>query len=330
MATLPDAYNSNRHVNTMIKAALSRLVESAVFFGCLSLLAVLSHFFVVFDILSHFRIQYLVGLVPMFLVAILYRKSKSILLLSLIIAVHGYTVVMAQLPMTHGTKTSTEVKTELRVMSVNILSSNRQFQKQIENILTIDPDVIAIQEYSHKWDTELGAALAAFKYQSVEPSDYNFGIALYSKYPIISGGPVNFTERQPPTVDVMIDVHGTEVRVMSIHPPPPVSQSVFDIRNEVMNSVAEIAREYTGPLVIAGDLNASQWSSHFSLMERKGRLSHTRRGNEWLPSWPSTSFILSVPIDHILVNDAVSVTAMHRGKSAGSDHYSIYADLEIH
>ena len=262
-------------------------------------------------------------------IAIYLRKLKTVVVLCCIVAFHGYTVLVAYLPINDSIQ-RTDDTVALRVMNINLLYSNEDYQSQMRKILENEPDVIAFQEYSSSWHEKLKIALSHnYPHSRSVPISSPFGIALYSKYPIVSGGPVQFAPGMTYAIDAVLNVDDHPVRVLAVHPPPPISTSTFDSRNATLNWIAEESRAENGALVVAGDLNSSQWTTPFIRMEKNGKLRHAGRGFGLQPTWPSSLFILLVPIDHILVNNKIAVNAIRTGKPAGSDHHSITADLTV-
>jgi len=314
----------------IVNAALLRLLGLATIMGLISLFAIFSSNHVIFDILAHFRVQYLIGLLPMIGVAFMLRRLKTLVLLFVIVAVHGYVLAVAHLPITDTVERSDQY-VPLRLMSINLLISNHQFEEQLNEILDANADVIAFQEYGVQWDDFFQRQLSSlYPHRIVKTFESPFGIALFSKYPIITGGPVQFASGMKFSIDAVVKVEDQPVRILAIHPPPPVSPATFEERNATMAWVAQESLKQTGPMIVAGDFNATQWTSAFSQMEKVGQLRHARRGHGILPSWPSKLFILLVPIDHILVNNNVGVDSVHTRTPIGSDHYPVVADLVIY
>jgi len=286
----------------MMKSILIRLLQIAITCGLISLLAMFSKHYVFFDILSHFRLQYLAGLVPALLVAIFYKQLKSIALISFIVAVHLYVVVVGHLDFSNDRETSRD-SIELRVMNSNLLLVNTEYQQNINFINEINPDVIAFQEYTFGWDNALQSGLDNYPHRSLFPINSPFGIAVYSKHPIVSGGPVNYSTDTPKTIDVMLNIDGQEVRLIAVHPVPAASNELLKRRDKFFNLLAQ------------------QTSSQ--------NISHAGRGKHWYGSWPSGFWPLRIPIDHVMTNQHISVKTLRAEPIAASDHLSIIADVVV-
>jgi len=78
-----------------------------------------------------------------------------------------------------------------------------------------------------------------------------------------------------------------------------------------------------------GDFNATPWTTHFSDMLKQGQFENTRAGFGPNLTWPSNMLALLIPIDHILVNEASHATDFGTVRLRGSDHYNVWAKLQI-
>lgn len=308
-----------------------RVVTAATFGAVLSIGAVFSSYHILFDLISHFRVQYIVLLIPAFLLAMYARKSHSLLIISLALAIHGYTVTMSMLPVSADVSDTTDF-VELKVFNSNLLLVNTDYQNQLQYIATIDPDIIAFEEYTHDWDNLLSTALKDYPHRALQPKQDAFGIALYSKFPIVSGGVERFSQNTTDVVNVSIDLGDRLVQVIALHPPPPNSGATYSMRNELFKIIAEKTATHYEPLIVMGDFNSTPWTAHFTNMETTGKLRNARAGHGFHPTWPNSKLKmpLLIPIDHILVNPKIGVAHFESKHVIGSDHRSIWARLRVY
>jgi len=300
------------------------LLWLGVFGGVISLGALFSSWHFLFDLLSHFRIQYIVLLIA-FLCLAFYRQKYSIaVFLGLCLTIHGFDVFRS-LKTVRSNNTVGSVS--LRVMSSNLLASNTDYDKYSEYVDRVDPDIIVFQEYTMNWDSALSESLAAYPNRFSYPLASPFGIAIYSKSRFLDKRVVFLLSGGSPSLEVTIEVGGKTVKVLGTHPPPPISLGLYRDRNRHLEKLSEFALIQTEPLVIAGDLNVSPWSDHFRDFVTNGGLLDGRRGQGLLPTWPTWFAPLQIPIDHIVVNASVKIVSMETSSSLGSDHKSLWADL---
>jgi len=139
-----------------------RLLWFGVAGGVLSLGALFSARHLVFDLISHFRVQYIV-LLLLFICLALYKKRFVIVVaLAMCLGVHGHAVFQSQ---TVTIPTVTGVSQSLRVMSSNLLVSNTDANGHIQYIESIDPDIVVFQEYTGHWDAVLSKALLDYEHK---------------------------------------------------------------------------------------------------------------------------------------------------------------------
>jgi len=247
----------------------------------------------------------------------------------LALAVHGYAVTLTMLPVSARVSNADDF-TELTVLNSNLLLVNKEVQAQLDFIEETDPDIIAFQEYTHAWHEALTVQLKNYPHRAAQPSNGAFGIALYSKYPIVSGGVDKLSLKTPLVVDVSIDIGESLIQVIAVHPPPPTSLTMYDIRNELMEILAQRAAKRDDALIVMGDFNATPWTAHFSDMESKGNLRNARNGHGLNPTWPNNLFVLQIPIDHILVSSRVGIVDFGSKRIIGSDHRAIWSRLRVY
>jgi endonuclease/exonuclease/phosphatase (EEP) superfamily protein YafD len=116
------------------------------------------------------------------------------------------------------------------------------------------------------------------------------------------------------------------VRILAEHPMPPLSPFYHGQRNQKLAERAGDAGVSSLPTVLAGDLNATPWSSAFSGLAAKW----LRRATGIVPTWPAAgAWLPGIPIDHVLVSRHWAVVSQERGPDLGSDHYPVLVRLAL-
>ena len=300
------------------------VLRLAVLGGIVSLGAVFSYHHLIFDLLSHFRVQYVFLLLIGLGVALWCRALAIGLFLSACLLVHVYELYSSQ----QVTRTvSGATTTALIVMSSNLLASNADYASHIAHIKNVNPDVIVFQEYTSEWDGVFSDSLTGYPYRILESMNSPFGIALYSKYPVIEGKVVKLNDGNRPSIDATVLKESTRLRVFGTHPPPPVSTELYNERNRHLEAISALAAENTGPMIVVGDLNISPWSAHFRNFLSNGNLSDFRAGHGILPTWPAGFAPLLIPIDHIVGGGPVRVVSIKTSRGLGSDHRTLWMEL---
>lgn len=189
------------------------------------------------------------------------------------------------------------------------------------------PDVVALQEYT---ESALAAVnvrnvLAAYPHRVLAPSDDPFGLGVLSKYPIAS------VERVPPAnllatlkLRLVLDVHGSRVALIAVHPMPPISADYARERDASLGLEAVRLSQAGIPGVLMGDMNDTPWSTGLRAT------APLQRASGLTPTWPNAWGWLSLlPLDHVLVTPGVRVVEASLGPDLGSDHRPILVRLAL-
>jgi len=311
----------------LVRVLLNSVVALATLGALLSLGSVFSKYHLFFDLISHFRMQYIVLLLPALLLAVYTRHTIAVLIICVTLAVHGYTVTMSLLPVSPPNDAE---YAELTVLNSNLLLVNTNYQAQLDIIAAQDPDLIAFQEYTHDWHAQMSQQLSDYPHRFTEPTGGSFGIAIYSKYPINNGVVEQFTHKSYPVLSANIQINEYRIRVMAVHPPPPSQKKLYLNRNEYMERIAIESKMQDGAVLVLGDFNATPWTAHFTDMLEIGRLRDARAGFGFHPTWPTPIFALRIPIDHILVNSKINVDHFESIHLEGADHRNIVSRLRVY
>lgn len=279
-----------------------------------------------FDLSSHFRPQYGVGLALLALLCLVGKKFKPA-------AVYG-SLALVNLAVIgnclHGERHLPKPgQVSLRVVLLNVQTANERYDLVRRFLLESRPDVIALLEVDERWLKELAALRPGFPHQSAVPRDDNFGLALLSRWPLRDARALFLGEAEVPSIVAQVAVDRRLVTVLATHPLPPGSPQNARLRDEQLTDVAEFLAGQSGPVVLLGDLNATPWSSPFQRLVRESGLRDSSRGLGLHPTWPSHLWPLRVPIDHCLVSRDMDVTAKTVGPAVGSDHLPLVVDLRF-
>lgn len=276
------------------------------------------------ELFSHFRLQYLVISILLMLLLVVLR-SPVLAGALLVTALFNATFVV---PWYRG-DAAVSSATLLKLVHVNVRSSNNDYQRLLDFIADEHPDVIFLQEITPDWHDGIKQLSRHYPYSHTESQHGSFGIALYSKTPLDSVRHIESPPLGHPTIIAITKFNGEQVTLISTHPTIPVGRHLYASRNEHLESVAELVRQTPGKIVLLGDFNASIWCAHYRQLEKATGLRSTRKGFGILPSWPTTLPFAMIPIDHALVSAGIGVVEMKMGKRIGSDHLPLVVTLAL-
>lgn len=210
---------------------------------------------------------------------------------------------------------------QMRVLLLNVLSSNTRFEDVRRLIQDTRPDVVALLEVRDNWLRELAPALVEFSARVEHARTDNFGLALYSRAPLT--GSVEITALFPSIVATL----DGDVTVVLTHPMPPVDSYYQSLLSQQFDDIAARLRTLNPTAIVLGDFNSTPWSRPFRRLVDATGLCDTRAGFGLQGTFPAESILMRIPIDHALVSCDIGVRARRVERVVGSDHLPVVIDL---
>ncbi len=322
-----DPVNRPGNLNTFLSLCVHPW-ELVTFFGAVASAATafgfLGRFWWFLDLFSHFRVQYFFVLSMLALALFLGRRRKAAVIFGIIAVVNLCTIV----PLYFGKEAAPTVRSRsYRSLLMNVNTGSGVPEKASQAIRDLHPDVLALEEVDDHWLSAFSITLRAYPYSRTSPRDDNFGIALFSKYPLVRSAIRQIGEAEVPSIIAELDVPDGRITVIATHPLPPAGRENSRLRNEQFTRLAEIVKQANSPVLLLGDLNATPWCSHFQRLLRQAGLRDSSQGRGVQPTWPTFLPILLIPIDHCLHSSGIHVTRRTTGPRIGSDHYLLVVDF---
>ncbi|MEU8708278.1 endonuclease/exonuclease/phosphatase family protein [Streptomyces sp. NPDC048565] len=219
---------------------------------------------------------------------------------------------------------------------LRVLTSNVEFGGATDALINAvrreSPGLVFVQECDPRCADALAARIpeAEYPYRNVVRLDGSRGSALLSRYPLRTAEPVEATMAMPGSV---ASVAGKDIRLQLAHPLPPVPGGVGAWRDELGRIRDFAAGTKGGPVLLAGDFNASQDHAAFRAVLDAGALHDSARvaGKARTYSWPADRPTpLRTQIDHVLVSDDFSVRSARFLDLSGTDHRALLVELSLH
>ena len=298
-----------------VKRAVVFLVALAsIGYAAVTLLAFVPKF--PLTMLEHFRLQYAIAGVVV--VAIAHRsRAFDVALIAMLI---NLAIVAPDL----GTPAHAKAGTRVRVLFANVLASNTQYDAVAKLIADTHPDVVALVETRDPWFTNIAPALAGYA-RLEHPREDNFALGLYVKGELTAE--VRHVGGTLPTIFATVTTKGVTMSFVLTHLWPPVSAWAEAQQWQHMAALSHHVRALPAPIVFAGDFNATPWSRIFRRVIGTTGLCDTRAGFGYQGSYPASSAILRIPIDHVLVSCDIGVMDRTIERDIGSDHLPVRVDL---
>lgn len=269
------------------------------------------------DLASHWQWLFVVGLVYSCVIAMRRRLRWGIALLALPLP---WMTASPLAPSVEGEAPPREKV--LSIAAANVHHDNGSVEALARWIDQASPDLVVLNEVSHAYAAKLGR-IEGYPYRHLVPSDDPFGVGILSRFPLSGSNDVP-SENGSRQVESGVLWSTASVKLVAIHPMPPISPQDHSHRNLQLASIGAAAKSHGEPTIVVGDLNASPWSSAFSGFANSG----VRRATGLTPTWPAIGQgFLGIPIDHVLVTAHWSVLERQIGPNIGSDHLPVMVKI---
>lgn len=301
----------------------------------LSVMGLFGRSFWMLDLCNHFRFQYaLVLLAATFGLAFLrswWMGALSFvgLLLNLALVLPLYRALPIEVA---------PGQPALSLMHFNVNTANTNHAGVVDEVKQAKPDLLFVQEVNDVWLDALESGLAEYRLVAAEPRTDNFGIACFVRQPIAQGPGITISSSrvyditdglaQVPVVELALVVDHRPMRILSIHPLPPISTAYANARDAVLQKAGQWSARQDVPCVVLGDLNATPWSTSFRDLQAAGDLVNSQAGYGRSATWPAGLMSLGmIPIDHVLHSRSLVTLDRRVGKASGSDHRPVVVAL---
>lgn len=279
------------------------------------------------DLLSHFHAIYFWVAGSMAVVMAALRWRRLAVWAGLLVAFEGMLLVPLYSGLLMGGAESVPGSPRLRMVSYNMLRSNPRTPEAAEHIVALEPDVVVLLEVTPEQLQVFTTALPGW-HLVARPREDAFGIAVLTREEPRRVGLLELGSPSMPSLEVELEVDGQPVTIAAVHPPPPVGARLGTTRDRMLRAISAWAAGQRGPVVVAGDLNATPWSVAMREILAEGPLRSTQRFG-LQASWPALLGPLGVPIDHALVAGPIEPVARSIEPAFGSDHRMLVVDLEL-
>lgn len=236
--------------------------------------------------------------------------------------------------------------TRFRILTLNAggNAGAPEASKVERTVATMDADIVAIQELTPETLPGLRDSLAGrYPY-----SHGGWPAIVFSRLPIRAGCSLRFPTRGSDAQRVEIDVGGRTLVLFNVHITRPGHELdgrlarfrlVLDYDPTTRDADAALVHEQAGPsptaCVVAGDLNATEWSHPYRLLTTT--LVDAFRETAWgwgntyrLNLWRERGRRLRIPvarIDYLFHSPDLVALEARTGLDSGSDHLPVVADL---
>lgn len=228
---------------------------------------------------------------------------------------------------------SKNIDNSVKILTANVLQKNKKSDKIINEINSLQPDVILLTEVNKRWINELNnSATNSYKYKHEIPLDNAYGMALYSNLELIKPQTNYLVSDSIPSIEVKVILKdGDTIQLYAIHPTPPMPQEnvMSTDRDTEMMMTAKMSLDAKLPVIVLGDFNDVAWSETSKLFKSVSELLDARIGRGLYNTYSADSYLMKWPLDHIFVSKEFRVNKMEVRKDVNSDHYPLYTEFSF-
>jgi endonuclease/exonuclease/phosphatase (EEP) superfamily protein YafD len=298
-----------------------------VLVGLATLIGLLDRFWWGFETADVFRLQYLVVLLGVALVAVPLRRPR-LAVLAAALAVVNFVVLGIPVSGNVTAAPNRPARAALRLVVANVEVGNTDFAAVRRLVVKTRPDLFGVTELTPAMARHLGDELPGYRTSVVDPREDAYGIGVYSRLPLLSAKIVHFPSDGPASVVARLRVSVKTVTVVVTHVHTPFAGSIH-VRQ--LEALAAAARSRLGKRVaVCGDFNTPPWTGPLRHFAEAARLRDLYGSRAWAGySWPTWGSFLRVPLDNCFVGNGVAVTDHHDGPNVGSDHRPLVVDVAV-
>ncbi len=306
---------------------LWRVISALAFLGALPTLGTFgARWYWALELLTHFRVYYLLYLAPLSLLLLCKRGyRKWSLIPAACLAIHLWAVLPAYIPVTQPAGSGPVY----RGMIANVYTRNRNYALLREVIEREEPDFFLLMEVDALWMEAMRPLESIYPHVARGARSDNFGIAMYTKIEPVELRIRLWGEAGVPSVYARLRMGEQIVTIVGTHPLPPGAPERMRLRDEQLDVQGNVIAKETRPVMLCGDLNSTPWSPVFHDLLKETNLRDTRRGFGILPSWCGRKPYLWLPIDHFLVSAEFAIRDLRIGPDIGSDHRPVMLDFQL-
>ncbi len=291
-----------------------------------------------FELFHHFALHFFLlgGLLT--IVCMIYRAKVEVALFASLVFIFGGSLWSAygeprvsQDVITRLQNDSQENFCLITLISHNIQDISKRHQELGLWLQGQPADVVLLQEVPSRiaaWYREKGVYPYQLEVYDPALNHPNFpddkAIVILSKYPV--SGDLEFKpfkdSRPVPTARISIpEAQDPWVVIIDAH--EPMSAELLDQRDRLLLGAAKKIGELSGPVIVAGDFNATPLTPIFNDFLKIADILASRF---YVPTFPSKLKLIGIPIDHILVRH-IRVKKINALPAIGSDHQPLKAAL---
>ncbi|MEL6374231.1 MAG: endonuclease/exonuclease/phosphatase family protein [Pseudomonadota bacterium] len=216
----------------------------------------------------------------------------------------------------------------LRVLAFNTWHRNHDLARLQRYLLSADADVIVLSEFGPSKLPILAALKARYPHTVSCAENWHCSLVILSRHRIVASQVIHTLRNRPGMVIATLDMPAwpnalRRVTLVGTHIFRPTLNPWRHYRH--MDVLLAKLASLRGPLVVAGDFNATPFSWSYKRLLARARLRDLPGQRPTWPAWPVAW--AQFALDHVVVSPSLAVVRASAGPAQGSDHLPIWAEV---
>jgi len=262
-----------------------------------------------------------------------YWIAQQLLLVALII--HNATILFKYTPLykTSGSRSFDSTSSDsISMLSVNVYQFNNDYQRLIDLINQVNPDIVLTMESNKSWEVALSQLESKYPVSQKVAQENTYGMHFFTKLKVKSKQTHHFVSDDVPSITVELESRaGRSFKLYGVHPPPPspTEEKTSKERDGELLSVAKNVRIRNQPVVVVGDFNNVAWARSSVLFRKTSELIDARIGRGMIGTFHARFWFLRCPIDLLFHSPEIFIAELKTLENIGSDHLPMYCRFFI-
>ena len=223
-----------------------------------------------------------------------------------------------------------ETANRIRIMTANVLTTNRNSDGLVALIREHAPDVFVTLETDGWWQQRLDVLEDDYPFSMKCPLDNLYGMHVYSRLPLEDGAIQFLVEDDIPSMHALAVLpSGHKVRMHFLHPAPPspTEHDESTERDAELLVVAKYVADLDKPVMLASGLHAGACSTTTRLFRKISGLLDPRIGRGMYNTFHADYWFMRWPLDHLFHSRHFTLSFITRLPHFGSDHFPVLVEL---
>jgi endonuclease/exonuclease/phosphatase (EEP) superfamily protein YafD len=220
---------------------------------------------------------------------------------------------------------------EIKIFTANVLQDNTAYNKMLQQINTVDPDIVFLLETNGAWEKGVRSLEQKYPYTLKAPLENTYGLLLYSRLKLHNASVRFIVDEEIPSIKADVELpNGRMVKLFGLHPKPPVpeEEEYSTAKDKELMKVAFEVEKIKDPCIVMGDLNDVAWSRVTELFRKVSGLLDPRRGRGFYSTFSANHWWMRFPLDYIFCSNHFGLVQMRRMPHNGSDHFAMFIHLQ--